>query len=35
MAGSTASRVLLALLALLIAGCASTFAIRSHRYQRG
>ncbi len=35
MAGSTASRVLLALLALLIAAGASTFAVRSHRYQRG
>jgi ice-binding like protein len=35
MAGSTASRVLLSLLALLIAACASTFAVRSHRYQRG
>lgn len=35
MAGSTASRVLLALLALLIAASASTFAVRSHRYQRG
>jgi hypothetical protein len=35
MAGSTAWRVLLSLLALLIAACASTFAVRSHRYQRG
>jgi hypothetical protein len=35
MAGSTASRVLLALLALLIAAGASTFAVRSRRYQSG